>query len=79
MSLQILLSKENLLLLKRGNGSTVLFSYGIPVAIKTPDGKAYHTNKDFGATTTRHISSWGFEGAELVDQSEIEKLTDSYE
>lgn len=77
--MQILLSKENLLLLKRGNGSTVLFSYGVPVAIKAPEGKAYHTSKDFGATTTRHLSSWGFEGAELVEQSEIEKLTERYE
>lgn len=56
------------------NELDVLFSYGIPVAVRVPGRGYLRTKARYGRTTTRHLNSWCPRNAELVEQREIDEL-----
>lgn len=48
------------------NGTTMLYSYGTPVAANT-DGKFYRTEMFLSTTTSKHINKW-LAGAKAIEQ-----------
>ena len=60
------------------NGTSVFFSYMIPVAAFVPGRGYVRTSKKWSRTTTRHINAWlagkRAEEVEEVDQDVIDNL-----
>jgi len=61
------------------NGTSVFFSYMIPVAAFVPGRGYLRTSRRWSTTTTRHINQWlsrkGAEAVEEVSQDVIDNLS----
>lgn len=57
-------------------GCTIFYSYETPVAIKTPSGLCFCTDKKYSATTSRHINRLKeiYEDMHEVSQAALEEL-----
>ena len=57
-------------------GCTIFYSYETAVAIKTPSGLCFCTDKKYSATTSRHINKLKemYEGMHEVSQAALEEL-----
>jgi len=52
-----------------GRGCRVLYSYSTPVALQSPSGKYYKTEKKWSSTTSKHINRFVPDNVYLVPQS----------
>lgn len=68
--------KPNLARITVGN-IVIITSYDTPVAITTPDGRRYRTDREFSQTTSRHIKAAGYADAAPRDHDLLQDVIDT--
>lgn len=70
-------TKNNMMTLKFTDGSTVLFSYNVPVAALVPGRGYVVTDRFYSQTTSKHMNKFTGKRHTVISDSELRALVDS--
>lgn len=71
---RIFINESNRIAMTNGSSQDLYFSYSTLVALRDSDGKCYKTSKKWSVTTSRHITAFGMQDAQPVDQTVLEGM-----
>lgn len=75
MKIEALSPSSRLVTLK--DGTSILYSYAVPVAVLTPGRGFLRTRRFHSRTTSKHIAQWLKDApSTLVDQTEIDAIAE---
>lgn len=70
----VFINESNRIAVRTANGTELFYSYKTLVAVRTPEGRSFRTDKFYSRTTSKHLGQFRMGGAEQISQDKLEAL-----